>query len=131
MALKEQSEVRQIPGELPRRWFLSDRFDLILWTGLDGRFAGFELCYDLRTRERSIIWRPESGFSHMVVEDGSSSGRHMASPLLHADACFDARRVHSAFCEESGSLPAEVARYVTAILESHPDFATDQTKPIT
>jgi hypothetical protein len=123
MALREQSEVRQIPGELPRRWFLSEQFDLILWTGADGRFAGFELCYDRRARERSIIWRPDAGFAHMVVEDGASSGRHMASPLLHADTCFDARRVHAAFRQDAASLPADVAQYVMEILESHPDFA--------
>lgn len=52
--MKEDIHVRQIQGERTRRWFSSKDFDLIIWNNADHSFAGFELCYDKMSCERSI-----------------------------------------------------------------------------
>lgn len=121
--MKEDTRVRQIPGEQRRRWFSSEDFDLIVWFNDDGTFAGFELCYDKKRSEHSLIWRETDGFAHMAVDDGEQRpGRYKASPILIRDGHFDAGRIHSAFVEECRSLPGEIADYVLKTLERHPNY---------
>lgn len=121
--MREHINVRQIPGDRKRRWFSSDDFDLILWLDDDGSFAGFELCYDKRRHERSIVWRPRSGFAHMAVDDGEQRpGRYKASPVLVPDGAFEARRIHAALAKECALLPREVASYVLGVLATHPGY---------
>lgn len=121
--MREYINVRQIPGDLKRRWFSSEDFDLIVWLNDDGSFAGFELCYDKTHLERSITWRPCGGFEHMAVDDGEHKpGKYKASPVLVPDGYFDANRIHFAFSKESKSLPQEIASYVLQALERHPNY---------
>ncbi len=121
-AMKESAGVRQIPGEPERRWFSSEDFDLIIWISADHTFTGFELCYDKRGRERSVVWSQTRGFSHMAVDDGERRpGRHKATPMLVADGAFDARQVYLSFLEASRSLPQEVTDFVLHTLEQYPD----------
>lgn len=121
--MKELINVRQIPGELKRRWFFSKDFDLIVWFSDDQGFAGFELCYDKLTSEHSIAWSKTGGFLHMAVDDGEQRpGKFKSAPVYVADGLFDAKRIHSAFLEASHPLPKEVANYVLQALERHPKF---------
>ena len=121
--MREDINIRQIPGDLRRRWFSSADFDLIVWFNDDGGFAGFQLCYDKAGIERSLVWRPSGGFSHMVVDDGEHRyGKHKASPVLVPDGYFDARRIRGAFFSEAASLPEEIKSYVLETLERHPDY---------
>ncbi len=122
--MKEQIDVRQIPGDRRRRWFSSADFDLIVWYDLDGDIFGFELCYDKLRRERSVVWRPGAGFEYMIVDDGEQRpGKHKASPVLVPDGPFDARRIHAALAMECVSLPEEISTYVLRTLERHPSYA--------
>ncbi|MBL8993039.1 MAG: hypothetical protein JNM63_06830, partial [Spirochaetia bacterium] len=45
---REIRDVFQPPGDLPRRWFTNEYFDLILWFENEDRktLFGFQLCYD-------------------------------------------------------------------------------------
>lgn len=118
--MKECTNVRQIPGERKRRWFSSENFDLIVWLNEGGSFAGFELCYDKTTFERSLIWRLITGFTHMAVDSGEHrSGRYKATPLLMPYGVFDAARIRSTFAAESAALPGEVSSYVLMALDRH------------
>jgi hypothetical protein len=119
--LREHHDVRQIPGEPRRRWFTSNQFDLIVWLGDKGEFTGFELCYDRHRRERALVWRPATGFSHMAIDDGEGQpGKHKATPVLVADGQFDVARVRADFSHESTSLPKDLADYVLALLDVYP-----------
>jgi len=121
--VREFVNIRQLPGEPWRRWFSSDEFDLILWLGEDGGFAGFELCYDKPGLERSISWRPDSGFEHMAVDAGEDRpGKYKASPIMVMDRRFDAMRILSTLVEECRSIPPEIAAYVVNTLETHPSY---------
>lgn len=118
--MKELRNVRQIPGEPPRRWFFSPDFDLIVWLSDDQEVIGFELCYDKRRQERAISWRQNTGFRHMAIDDGEQRpGRHKSSPVPVADGDFDAPRVHAAFLAASQALPKEVVRFVAESLERY------------
>lgn len=116
--MKELVNVRQIPGELKRRWFFSKDFDLIVWLSDDQGFAGFELCYDKRRNEHSIVWSKDGGFLHMAVDDGEQRpGNFKSSPIMVSDGLFDVARIRSAFLEASQALPSEIAHYVLQALE--------------
>ena len=122
--MQEIPQVRQIPGERRRRWFASDRFDLIVWLDDDGAMAGFELCYDKQHTERSLIWQPAEGFAHMAVDDGEQRpGKYKGTPVLAPDGVFDARPIRAAFIEAAGALPQDIVTGVATALESHPQFA--------
>ena len=125
-AMKEWVGVRQIPGEARRRWFSSEDFDLIVWfSGDQNNITGFELCYDKRGRERSVVWNQTRGFSHMAVDDGEHRpGKHKAAPVMVQDGVFDARRVYLSFRAASRSLPKDVADFVLRILEKYPQRDT-------
>lgn len=119
--MKELVGVRQIPGELRRRWFLSANFDLIVWVHADEALAGFELCYDKTGAERSLRWFRANGFTHTAVDDGENRpGKYKATPILVPDGHFDAKRVHSDFAKESSSLPIEVAALVLENIARYP-----------
>lgn len=120
--LQEFRGVRQVPGDLPRRWFYSADFDLIVWFA-DGVIAGFELCYDKQIAEHSLLWFPQRGFAHMAIDDGENRpGKHKASPVRIPDGCCDIRRLHAAFAAACQTLPAEIADFVLLALEQHPEF---------
>ncbi len=121
--MRENVNVRQIPGDRRRRWFSSHDFDLIVWFNDDGTFAGFELYYDKTGIERCFAWRPTAGFAHMTVDDGEQRpGPYKSSPILVPDGRFDVHRIYSAFAKESHSLPEDVATYVLRTLEQHASF---------
>jgi hypothetical protein len=43
-------------GEPKRRWFRSERFDLIVWLTEYERVWGFQLCYRHGGEERALTW---------------------------------------------------------------------------
>jgi len=121
--MQELAQVRQIKGDPKRRWFYSDDFDLIIWLHQDGSIAGFELCYNKKQAERSLVWRLAGGFTHMAVDDGEAhSGKYKRTPILVPDGYFDAKQVHAAFAKECASLPEEVAAHVLQSIAQHPSY---------
>ncbi len=128
--MKEDVGIRQIPGERKRRWFYSDEFDLVVWLNHEGSFAGFELCYDKKHVEHSVVWHPDAGFTHTAVDEGESRpGRYKATPIhIAANGHFDVRRIYSAFKKASHTLPADVVAYVLRALETHPNWSGEAAK---
>jgi hypothetical protein len=54
--LREIPAVRQDRADLKRRWYQDDFFDLYTWHAADGTLLSFQLCYDVRGRERALTW---------------------------------------------------------------------------
>jgi len=53
--LREERKVRQIPGDLKRRWFTGRLFDLIVWYTPKGMICGFQFCYREGTDEKACM----------------------------------------------------------------------------
>ena len=104
--LREIANVRQVPGESPRRWFTSSDLDLILWLGAGGMPHGFQLCYGKRSgNERAVTWWPERGLTHSVVDDGGKApGKVKGSPTLAEAGGFDAPGVLALLLASKGEL---------------------------
>jgi hypothetical protein len=112
--LKELLPTRQVEGEPRRRWFRSDRCDLIVWLRDDGAPEGFQLCYDKDYQEHALTWISARGFSHMRVDSGAGiPGYPKGTPILVADGAIDADRILDVFSEESGEVPPELVRLVS------------------
>ena len=110
---REFSNVNQRKGERRRRWFQSEKEDLIVWYADDGSLFGFQLCYDRQHKERALTWLPPHGFSHNRIDDGEGEGiGYKRTPVLVADGLFDAAAMSRRFRELSDSLPGEIATFV-------------------
>lgn len=120
--LRETPNVRQIPGEPPRRWFADEFFDLIVWFDADGYVNGFQLCYDREFHPRALTWTKTAGYTHNAIDDGDSpSGLHKSSPVLVSDGLFNTKSVYDRFERAAGLLPEEIRNIVREKIKEFPD----------
>ena len=119
--LKEIKNVRQVPGERPRRWFTSTTMDLVVWCDEADCPIGFQFCYDKGNVERALVWDAKSGFAHMTVDDGEASGGmyYKATPILVADGRFDAVRVSALFEADSVHMPIGLKKFIAEKINSY------------
>jgi len=96
--LVEIEHVRQVPDEGPRRWFVDENMDLIVWYDEKKELIeGFQLCYDKTTVQRCLTW-----------QKGEGGGRS----LLSADGRYSGKRVLRLFDAAGSGLPEEVRDFV-------------------
>lgn len=102
-----------------RRWFSSSDTDLIIWSDETRAITAFELYYDKSINEHVLIWRKESGFSHLAVDDGEQKPvlNYKEAPLLIPDGIFDPDRIRRLFERLQEGLPAAVAKVVRQELD--------------
>ena len=120
--LREIYNVRQVPGELRRRWFTSEAMDLIVWVDEDNDLAQLQLCYDKghRRMERALTWKRGTGYSHTTVDDGElGNGRYKSAPILVADGGFNSERVAKLFSQDGTHLPVDIIDFVTTIINEY------------
>jgi hypothetical protein len=127
--LREIRDVRQVPGELRRRWFTSETMDLIVWVDAADEPAQLQLCYDKgrRRAERAFTWKPGTGFTHTAVDDGEyGNGRYKATPIMVVDGGFNTERVVNLFRNHSINLPDDIVDFVAGKIceyQAVPDLA--------
>lgn len=102
----------QHKGDPPRRWFLDDYFDLIVWLDDGPEPYGFQLCYDRGGEERSLTWTRTAGYRHDVVDTGEAMPTKNHAPLLIADGPFPAVTVLERFTNASASLDAPLRTFI-------------------
>ena len=102
-----------------RRWFSSSDIDLIVWSDETRAITAFELYYDKSVNEHVLIWRKESGFSHLAVDDGEQKPvlNYKEAPLLIPDGIFDPDRIKRLFERLQDGLPAVVTKVVRQELD--------------
>ncbi|HOW89616.1 MAG TPA: hypothetical protein PL037_04985 [Elusimicrobiales bacterium] len=113
--LREMKDVRQIPGDPPRRWFSDERFDLIVWFDPSGGMYGFQLCYDLKSKPRALTWLRDKGYRHDGIDGGEDRpGLHKSSPILVTDGSFNAAGVGDELERAGAALPPEIISPILA-----------------
>jgi hypothetical protein len=117
-ALREVKPCRQVPGELPRRWFSADNLELIVWCDDSDHPVGFQFCYQERRVERALTWKPETGYQHTTVDDGESNPglRYKRTPVLNPDGPINFPRLQKLFAQAGSGLPADIITFVSARL---------------
>jgi len=112
--LRELVNVRQVPGESPRRWFTSKEMELIVWLGAHGEPFGFQLCFGRRgDDERALTFWPGRGLSASVIDEKADPVGIKGSPTLEPNAPVDLPAVRERFAALGAELPDDVRALVT------------------
>ncbi len=99
--LVEIPNVRQIPGEDFRKWFVDENTDLIVWFDQPReRITGFQLCFDKKSVQRCLTWQK------------TGDGR----PVLSADGRYSKNRVLRIFNSICEGLPPDLTDLVREAL---------------
>lgn len=106
-------------GALARRWFEDDYFDLIVWYNGAREIVRFQLCYDKCSRECSLTWERNAGFTHERVDAGDSSVWDMRAPIVGAGGMFQNRIVCARFDEHSTEIDQSVVIFVRRKLREY------------
>ena len=110
--LVEEKDVRQIPNEGFRRWFLDKDFDLFIWYE-DDEIIGFQLCYDRQDdNERALTWHKGDRFMHNKVDDGESPYSNKMTPVLVSDGVFNKSEVAERFREKADKMEYGLVNFI-------------------
>jgi hypothetical protein len=117
--------LRELRARSSLRWFADDDMELFVWF-VDGRPAGFQLCYDrLTPLERAITWREREGYHHDYVAAGDDSPVRNRTPTMQArPSDFDGDPVARAFEEASAAVDVAVRTFVLEKLRAYPARVT-------
>lgn len=104
--LTEIENVRQIPDEGLRRWFMDSDMDLILWYEQEQKNpVGFQISYDKRSVQRTVTWK-------------SLSGRDSVSSLT-CDGPYNKNRIIRLIKQNGADLDPEILGFVLKHLNAH------------
>jgi hypothetical protein len=118
--LREIRNIKEIPGQGPRRWFSDEHFDLFVWYEAGGRILGFQLCFDKDKRvERALTFTEERGYSLDLVE-GENSVCDMGSLVLAPAVGFSRRQLIDQLDERGATLERSLYEYLREKLEACP-----------
>ena len=106
--LKEISAGRQQIGDLTRRWFADESFDLFIFVDENGTLLQLQLSYDKTHQEHIISWAANSGYTHNRVDDGQDISGKARSPIMVPDGVCDIDRIISSFRNSSDALDDEL-----------------------
>ena len=100
-------------GNLLRKWFTDEFFDLIVWFDDQALVVGFQLCYDKGHDEHALTWKQPSSYYHQRVDDGENRpGKHKSTPILVPDGTFDLRRLADQFKTQSKKIDPAISAFV-------------------
>jgi hypothetical protein len=116
--LREYNHPGTPDGDLLKRWFSDEFFDLFVWYDDKHVIVSFQLCYNKPRDEHSLTWRIPSSYYHQRVDDGESHpGKNKSTPILLPDGAVDSRALSTRFKMESEHIDKEVSSFVEGKLE--------------
>ncbi|MDP2886685.1 MAG: hypothetical protein Q8P51_16880 [Ignavibacteria bacterium] len=112
--LQEINNPESVEGNLIRKWFTDEFFDLFVWSDNKGEIASFQLCYDKGRDEHALTWKRPSSYYHQRVDDGENRpGKSKSTPVLMADGMFDFRKISARFKTESADIDQVISGFVS------------------
>lgn len=110
--LRELKHVSQIPGEPYRRWFSSQKLELIIWQDNE-TIVGFHLCYGTPCQEYALIWQFPNDYSHNWVDPGPMHpGLPKPAPTLIPKKRSSITQVICDFELESSALEPDISAFI-------------------
>lgn len=111
--------VRQHQGELKRRCFSDDFFDIYVWVDNHSTISKFQLCYNKKRNEHALTWTKENGFQHYSIDDGEASPTKNQTPIFASDGLFPANEVFEKFVVNSEGIDQKVRSFLIEKLSSY------------
>jgi hypothetical protein len=99
-----------------RRWFSDENFDLIVWLSPHEEIIGFQLCYDLQARERSLMWSKGRGFTQGNIDTGETDPTVNRSPLFVAGGPIAAEQILKTFEPAARGIDSNISGFIIARL---------------
>ena len=115
--LTENRNVKQEPGGR-RRWFESDRLELIVWYGAPGAVEGFQLCHDRPDGKHALTWRSPSGFTYDRVNTGDTNPFKNETPVLLPDGIAPWTELIALFQTEAAQIDGPLRELILARLQA-------------
>jgi len=104
--LREIQGVKQVQGEPRRRWFYSERCELMLWLDDGDRVVRFQFSYDKDANQHALTWEYPDTFRHTGIDSGETHPlKPKATPIHVADGVVDGPRLCRLFRDESAAIP--------------------------
>jgi len=110
--LKEIKDVKQESGNVRKRWFSDDYFDLIVWENEEKDIVTFQLCYNINVNEHAFYWVADQPTTHHKVDDGDRPGAIKRTPVLLPESRYDALKILKKFIDHSGLLEKATAKFI-------------------
>ncbi|MBF8297255.1 MAG: hypothetical protein HW389_3800 [Bacteroidetes bacterium] len=88
--LQEINNPESVEGNLIRKWFTDEFFDLFVWSDNKGDIASFQLCYNKGRDEHALTWKRPSSYYHQRVDDGENRpGKRISARFKTESADID------------------------------------------
>ena len=107
----ELKNCSQRPDEPRRRWFCTERQDLIVWFGEGDSIVGFRYAYDREEDVFSLTWSTEKGCQYHRVDTGDWQG-HPRTPMLMPTRREPEFDLEQRFARASAAMDRDVANFV-------------------
>jgi hypothetical protein len=118
--LHEFNHPGTVEGNLIRRWFSDEFFDLFVWFDKKRAIVSFQLCYNKSRDEHSFTWKAPSSYHHQRVDDGENRpGKNKSTPILLPDGSFNFAAILRRFKAESESVDKDIAAFVEDKLKEY------------
>jgi hypothetical protein len=118
--LREIKKIRQESHEFLKRWFQDEDIDLFIWQNDETDVARFELTYNKRRHEKSLVWSSQTGFTHYDIETGEGfSGHAKMSPICHPSEKNDISQVQQIFKNIPQKIASQVIQSIADLLMSY------------
>lgn len=117
--LREIANVQQREPGLLRRWFRDDYFDIFVWQSPQGAYVSLQLCYDLPSHERVLVWREGRGYAHHGIDSGEGSPFANNSPIMVADGVLPAAEVLAEFEQRGAGLEPALRVFIAGHLRAY------------
>jgi hypothetical protein len=117
--LREIANVQQREPGLLRRWFRDDYFDIFVWQSPHGAFVSLQLCYDLPSRERVLVWREGHGYAHHGIDSGEATPFDNRSPIMVADGVLPVDVVMAEFDQRGAALEPALRDFIAGHLRAY------------
>jgi len=104
--------IREVPGDLPRKWLSDDSIELVVWFSENDQIFGFQIHYDLHDQLKAFRFTRDSGFSHHLIDSGEDDPAVNCSPILSESTPVNISQVESLFRSHSKELPSDIRNFI-------------------
>lgn len=126
--LKEIKNISQKEESKFRRWFEDNFFQLIVWYDLSEiensptlkNIYGFQLCYDIENKEKSLTWTIKDGFSHDNVDSSRTGMLIPSAPIMVANGPFHTS-IAEKFFKAAQKIDADVQNFISKKIKEYLD----------
>ncbi len=116
--LREFKNVSQPSPAERRRWFESDKLELIVWHTPTGAMTGFQIVYAFAAADRgALTWRVNQGFAHSRIDEGEDSALKNCTPVLVPTGTVPLEPIRDLFVQLSTGIEPDLRNTILQLFQ--------------